>query len=412
MAVTLALQILPWKRLAVILPSLSPFVAISSALAVRTLSVITLLALPLLIMALWRGRWFCRNLCPVGFLSENICRFRRPANPNFTKLPLIGQWVVLLTLGGAILGYPLFLLLDPLGIFNGFFQALRGPFSAASLIYCLPLLIVLAINFVWAGLWCSHLCPLGAIQVMLFRLRGVFWHKILYWRELSDNNKVLTTRRDILALGTGILTAVATRKLFRGRVLNPIRPPGAIDESNFTAVCIRCGNCTRACPVGIIEPDPGRYGVASFDATVKSPKNAAKTMSTFQNRGGKVLLTLASFMTPTLRFENNYCQEDCNNCNEVCPSGAIAGLSLAEKRKTTVGLAKVDMSICLLSEERECTLCVRICPYDAIKLVFSEEDYISIPEIDPDKCTGCGACEWVCPVSPKKAITIEAVSRR
>lgn len=379
MAITLALQILPRKRLAVILPSLSPFVAICSALAVRTLSVITLLALPLFIMALWRSRWFCRNLCPVGFLSENIRRLRRPANPNFTKLPLIGQWVVLMTLGGAILGYPLFLLLDPLGIFNSFFQTLRGPFSTTSLIYCLPLLMVLAINFVWAGLWCSHLCPLGAIQVMLFRLRGVFWHKILYWRELSDSNKVLTTRRDILALGTGVLTAAATRKLFRPRALKPIRPPGAIDESNFTAVCIRCGNCTRACPAGIIKPDPGIHGIASF-------------------------------MTPTLRFENNYCQEDCNSCNEVCPSGAIAGLSLAQKRKTTVGLAKVDMSICLLSEERECTVCVRICPYDAVKLVFSEEDYISIPVIDPDKCTGCGACEWVCPVSPKKAIIIESIS--
>jgi len=377
-AATLALQILPWERLAVILPSLSPFVAICSALAVRTLSVITLLALPLFIMALWRGRWFCRNLCPVGFLSENIRRFRRPANPNFTKLPLIGQWVVLLTIGGAILGYPLFLLLDPLGIFNGFFQALCRPFRVSSFIYFLPLETVLVINFVWAGLWCSHLCPLGAIQVMLFRLRGVFWHNILYRQESPDNNRVLTARRDILALGIGVLTAVTTRKLFRPRVLKPIRPPGAIDESNFTAVCIRCGNCTRVCPADIIEPDPSRYGVASF-------------------------------MTPTLRFENNYCQEDCNSCNEVCPSGAIAGLSLAEKRKTTVGLAKVDMLICLLSEERECTLCVRICPYDAVKLVFSEEDYISIPEIDPDKCTGCGACEWVCPVSPKKAITIEAV---
>ena len=305
-------------------------------------------------------------------------RLRRSPDSSYTKVPLIGQWVVLLTLGGAILGYPLFLMFDPLGIFNGFFQALRGPFSAASFIYCLPLLIVLTINFVWAGLWCSRLCPLGAIQVMLVRLGGVFRRNILY-RQRLPNNKVLTARRDILALGMGVLAAVTVRKLFRGRVLKPIRPPGAIDESNFTAVCIRCGNCTRACPAGIIEPDPGRHG-------------------------------LAGFMTPTLRFDNNYCQEDCNSCNAVCPSGAIAGLSLAEKSKTTVGLAKVDMSLCLLSEERECTACVRICPYDAVKLVFSEEDYISIPEIDPDKCTGCGACEWVCPVSPIKAITIEAVS--
>jgi len=32
----------------------------------------------------------------------------------------------------------------------------------------------------------------------------------------------------------------------------------------------------------------------SFDATAKSPKNAAKTTATLQNRVGKVLLTLAS----------------------------------------------------------------------------------------------------------------------
>jgi hypothetical protein len=31
-----------------------------------------------------------------------------------------------------------------------------------------------------------------------------------------------------------------------------------------------------------------------FDVTVKSQKNAAKTTATLQNRGGKVLLTLAS----------------------------------------------------------------------------------------------------------------------
>ena len=34
-----------------------------------------------------------------------------------------------------------------------------------------------------------------------------------------------------------------------------------------------------------------------LDATAKSPKNAAKTTPTLHNRGGKVLLTLASFLT-------------------------------------------------------------------------------------------------------------------
>jgi len=33
---------------------------------------------------------------------------------------------------------------------------------------------------------------------------------------------------------------------------------------------------------------------AKLDATAKSPKNAAKTVPTLQNQGGKILLTLAS----------------------------------------------------------------------------------------------------------------------
>jgi hypothetical protein len=36
------------------------------------------------------------------------------------------------------------------------------------------------------------------------------------------------------------------------------------------------------------------FSIIRVDATAKSPKNAAKTMPTPQNRGGKVLLTLAS----------------------------------------------------------------------------------------------------------------------
>ena len=36
--------------------------------------------------------------------------------------------------------------------------------------------------------------------------------------------------------------------------------------------------------------------IISLDATVKSPKNAAKTTPTLQNRGGKILLTLASVL--------------------------------------------------------------------------------------------------------------------
>jgi ferredoxin len=32
-----------------------------------------------------------------------------------------------------------------------------------------------------------------------------------------------------------------------------------------------------------------------------------------------------------------------------------------------------------------------------------------IPEVNQDLCTGCGACEYVCPVRPFRAIYVEGI---
>jgi ferredoxin-type protein NapF len=156
----------------------------------------------------------------------------------------------------------------------------------------------------------------------------------------------------------------------------PIRPPGAIDERRFTGVCVRCGNCVRACPAGIIRPDLGRLGIGGF-------------------------------LSPVVSFENNYCLEDCRRCTEVCPSGAVRRLSLEEKRKTAMGVAWVNMSLCLLSENQECNVCASHCPYEAITIAFNEKHYTSTPQIAREKCPGCGACEVACPTRPK-AIRVTA----
>jgi ferredoxin len=129
---------------------------------------------------------------------------------------------------------------------------------------------------------------------------------------------------------------------------------------------MRCGNCVRACPVKIIRPDPGDHGVAGF-------------------------------LTPTVSFAKDYCREDCRECTQVCPSGAIARLSLEEKAKAQIGLAKVDASLCLLYDDRECDVCAKACPYEAIKILWNEEEYVPLPHVVADKCPGCGACEFFCP---------------
>jgi len=105
-------------------------------------------------------------------------------------------------------------------------------------------------------------------------------------------------------------------------------------------------------------------------------------------------------LTPAVHFDDEYCREDCVRCMEVCPSGA---LQLVEKTQVRIGLPRVDMDVCFAGQDHECSVCRNRCPYDAISVVFAEADYSMTPTVDPDKCTGCGACEVACPV---KAIVV------
>ncbi len=161
----------------------------------------------------------------------------------------------------------------------------------------------------------------------------------------------------------------------RRRPSQPLRPPGAAGGGQFTGLCVRCGNCARACPSQILHPDLGEFGAESF-------------------------------LAPVLRYEDEYCLETCQRCTRVCPSGALRRLAENDKPRAVIGLPRVDMDICLLGDDHECAICRNACPYEAIRIAFSEETYLSTPTIDPGRCNGCGACQVRCPTEPVKAIVV------
>jgi NAD-dependent dihydropyrimidine dehydrogenase PreA subunit len=73
-------------------------------------------------------------------------------------------------------------------------------------------------------------------------------------------------------------------------------------------------------------------------------------------------------------------------------------MPLDEKKKTKVGKAVIDRGLCLAwKEERVCYICDEVCPFGAID-IKREPGAIGKPAVDPAKCTGCGLCEWKCPV--------------
>jgi ferredoxin len=174
----------------------------------------------------------------------------------------------------------------------------------------------------------------------------------------------------------------ALAKRTRADVPPTLRPPGARGTGSerrsgpeFVGLCIRCGNCVRACPAKIIEPDRSSPGIAGL-------------------------------LAPIIRFAHDYCREDCTRCTAVCPSGALRPLALPEKRRTPIGLPRVDMDVCLLGDDHDCAVCRSFCPFEAIKLVFSEADHTLTPQIDAARCPGCGACQVACPTQPRKAIVV------
>ena len=79
---------------------------------------------------------------------------------------------------------------------------------------------------------------------------------------------------------------------------------------------------------------------------------------------------------------------------------------MKDKITTRIGLARVDMELCLLAEDRECSACRNNCPFEAITYVWSDIEYMLTPDIDPSRCPGCGACEIACPTKPAKAIVV------
>ena len=68
--------------------------------------------------------------------------------------------------------------------------------------------------------------------------------------------------------------------------------------------------------------------------------------------------------------------------------------------------------------DRPCIVCEEWCPTSPKAVHLTEvtvidregrEVVVQRPQVDPELCTGCGACEYACPVNDRRAIRITSV---
>ena len=192
------------------------------------------------------------------------------------------------------------------------------------------------------------------------------------------------TKRQFLAVTVGGLLANLPRKV-QAEVAHeqipmikehPCAPPGSVSLEHFHSACTACHLCVSACPNKVLRPSYTEYGFAGF---------------------------LQPFVNPA----TGYCNFDCVVCGEVCPTGAILPLTVEEKHLTQIGIVKFEKQNCVVySDETLCGACSEHCPTKAVKMV-EYKDNLVIPEVDPEICIGCGACEYACPVIPNRAIYVD-----
>jgi ferredoxin-type protein NapF len=344
---------------------LSPFVLLNSTFVLKSFVWLNILAVIPLVLIFLKKRAFCRYICPLGWACDRISSARKGRGLSIHRVPPVGRWLALSSLFAALAGIPLFILLDPLAIFNSFFMVFSKELTLPVLLSLMGLPLALAINIPFPGIWCGKLCPLGGLQDEIFTIQDLLNREKT--GKQRNSSMAVAGRRFFLASGAGLLAALFLPSFLKPGKKSYLKPPGSLPVDEFNTLCLRCGSCIKSCPTGILmhHTDPSE---------------------------------MLSWMVPELRYTDGYCLERCNMCSRVCPSGAITLFDKDAKSQLYIGVARIDVEACLLTQNRECDRCKMACPYDAITIEAGEGGAFQMqPRISEERCVGCGACEVICP---------------
>ena len=219
--------------------------------------------------------------------------------------------------------------------------------------------------------------------------------------------KVELDRRKFIQISTlgilGLLTAGSV-------VLSPylkadgvyLRPPGAVNEDDFLALCIKCGQCEQVCPYHSISLADMAQGL-SIGTPFIEPLNRACYLCT------AVPCVLAC---PTGALDHSTEKpQDINMGVAVFKfSNKCIGISTEEVTRNDIDRIynhphtnKLENEVLEKLEEYEdkaCTICADMCPYPnsilAIEMIDDPANNGKRPKIN-SSCVGCGACAELCP---------------
>lgn len=281
----------------------------------------------------------------------------------------------------------------------------------------------------------------------------------------------LSRRGAVLALAGGVIAVPAMRlEGLTGENWNPglIRPPGSLREPEFLQRCIKCGQCMRVCPTNIIHPagmESGfesiwtprlnfRIGTSGCQLNCVAcghvcPTAAIRPISLQEKHGRGDFAKAGPIRLGTAFVDHGRClpwamDRPCIVCQENCPVSPKA--IIVQEHFSTVrgGVRKVRMADAftldvagdpiqpgrfstgdyyvvipseagspsrLIVENSDHILRIGPDPFTMVPepgTIVLIQVRLQRPQVDPERCIGCGVCEHECPVSGLRAIRVTA----
>lgn len=457
---------------------LDPFVAACVMLGVKALVALMLPALFVLLFTAVFGRLFCGWFCPMGTLldlSRKVVSVRDQKNITFS--PALGMGILVVCLIASLFGFSPVGYVDPFSLLvRGLAQGLYPAFNAVTVEfftytyhhmpeavnaltepvygvlreYVLPsaqkyfqlayfsvfvLMGIFLLERVQRRFFCRNICPLGAMlgfcgQKALLTGEGGneecgscrLCTKICRMGAIDDERSISTAkcnfcyecvqkcprqiigfklegrwsrpgavsldrRRFVLTACCGLLLPSVKNVIPLSEWPDPllIRPPGSLAEPEFLKRCVRCAECLQVCIGNALQP--------AF------------------LQGG-----LDGVFSPVLQARTGYCEFNCTLCGQVCPTGAIHVLTMAQKHRFKIGHAWFVKDLCLpYAKGIPCMVCEEHCPTPEKAIQFRTVDMVNDkglqvtvkqPFVVDELCIGCGICENKCPLPGRAAIYV------
>ena len=306
----------------IIIRYIEPYTFFASAVTLSITGITALAAITLL--TLFKNRYFCTNICPVGCILGLISKF------SLLKIYIDKNECVSCSMCGKNC---------PSGCINTDKQSVDNELC----VKCLK---------------CTAICRKQAIK---------------YGMEPKKEVKFNIKRRETItflaaftvflgAVKSGIDLSINSAKKIKYIIL----PPGSVSEQRLFNKCLNCNLCINACPNKIIKKANKDYGAIHIEYTNRDyckydcnecskvcPSGAIKKLSLEEKQNTKIALAVVN---------KEKCIK-CGSCIFECPKKAI---TWDEDNK-----AVIDNSKCI-----GCSMCKRVCSTDAIEIFAVNEQRV------------------------------------